>query len=57
MYVIEKQFIIGNPMIWVQKLNENDITYEYKSIEDANIKLEELKASDNTGREYRIFEI
>jgi len=64
MYVIHKQFIptdtnMGDPnwakrQIWVLKLNPNDTIDEFETLEDADVKKNELINSDPTGRIYKI---
>jgi hypothetical protein len=54
MYQIQQQFIPGNPQIWVVKLAEGDEDFIFDTEEEANTKMEELIANDNTGREYKI---
>jgi hypothetical protein len=54
MYQIQQQFIPGNPQIWVARLAEGDEDFIFETEEDANTKMEELIANDNTGREYKI---
>ena len=64
MYVIHKQLIptdinMGDPnwvkrQIWVLKLNPNDTIDEFKTLEDAEVKKNELTGSDPTGRIYKI---
>ena len=64
MYVIHKQLIptdinMGDPnwvkrQIWVLKLNPNDTIDEFETLEDAEVKKNELTGSDPTGRIYKI---
>ena len=64
MYVIHKQLIptdinMGDPnwvkrQIWVLKLNPNDTIDEFETLEDAEVKKNELFNSDPTGRIYKI---
>ena len=64
MYVIHKQLIptdinMGDPnwvkrQIWVLKLNPNDTIDEFETLEDAEVKKNELIGSDPTGRIYKI---
>ena len=51
------EYIPGNSQIWVAKLNPEDPVYQYSDYGEAVIKMEELKASDPTGRDYRIVEM
>ena len=54
MYFINKQMLPGNNLIWVLKLNESDKVYSFDSLEEAEIKKDELMSSDSTGRIYKI---
>jgi hypothetical protein len=54
MYQIQQQFIPGNPQIWVARLAEGDEDFIFDTEEEANTKMAELVANDNTGREYKI---
>lgn len=54
MYFINKQMLPGNNLIWVLKLNESDKVYSFDSLEEAEIKKDELMRSDSTGRVYKI---
>lgn len=54
-YVILKQFIPGNEQIWVEKLDANDPIYEYDTLEEAEVKKEELQLADPT-RGFKIVE-
>lgn len=54
-YIIFMQFIPGNDMIWVEKLNDSDPIYEYSTLEEAEIKKSELEAADPE-RGYKIIE-
>ena len=54
MYQIQQQFIPGNPQIWVARLAEGDEDFIFDTEEEANTKMEELIANDNTGREYKV---
>jgi hypothetical protein len=56
-YQIQIQFIPGNDMIWVAKLNPEDSLYEYDNIIDAQTKATELQDADTTGRQYRVAEL
>jgi hypothetical protein len=56
-YQVQIQFIPGNDMIWVAKLNPEDTLYEYDNIIDAQTKATELQEADTTGRQYRVVEI
>ena len=54
MYVIHKQLIPNNNLIWVLKINNSDVIHSFSTIEEAEIKLNELKHSDTDGRGYKI---
>ncbi len=54
MYVIHKQLIPKNNLIWVLKLNESDVIYSYETIEEAEVKLTELINLETESREYKI---
>ena len=54
MYQIQQQFIPGNPQIWVARLAEGDEDFIFDTEEEANIKMAELVAADDTGREYKV---
>ena len=54
MYVIHKQLIPKNNLIWVLKINDSDVIHSFSTIEEAEIKLNELKNSDTDGRGYKI---
>jgi 3-dehydroquinate synthase class II len=54
MYVIHKQLIPNNNLIWVLKINDSDVIHSFSTIEEAEIKLNELKHSDTDGRGYKI---
>jgi len=54
MYQIQFQFIPGNSMIWVTKLNQNDPLYNYDNESDAIKQASILQESDNTGRIYKV---
>jgi len=53
MYVVLKQFIIGNDQIWVAKINPDDPEYIYDTEQEAADKAAELQAADPTGRQYK----
>jgi len=53
-YVIHKQLIPKNNLIWVLKLNDSDSLFEYDNLEDAEQKLSELVSSDVDDRKYKI---
>ena len=53
-YVIHKQLIPKNNLIWVLKLNDSDTIYSYETIEEAEVKLNELINLETEGREYKI---
>ena len=54
MYQIQIQFIPGNDMIWVAKLNPEDPIYEYLDENEAINKANELQSSDPSGRLYKV---
>lgn len=66
-YVIQKQLIpldvnAGDPswaqrQIWVLRLNQNDVVDEFDTIEEAEIKKNELIYNDPTPRVYKIVEV
>jgi len=63
-YVVQKQLIptdvnAGDPnwvkrQIWVYKLNSDDTTDEFNTIEEAQSKRDELDNEDPTTRVYRV---
>jgi hypothetical protein len=54
MYVIHKQLIPKNTLIWVLKINDSDDLHSFSTLEEAELKLNELKNSDADGRDYKI---
>lgn len=54
MYQVEMQFIPGNNMIWVARLNPDDPIYQYNNEPEAQAKAQELQSQDPTGRQYRV---
>jgi hypothetical protein len=54
MYIVLKQFILGNDQIWVTKLDENDSEYIYPTEQEAMDKADELQNTDATGRQYKV---
>jgi len=56
-YQVQMQFIPGNNMIWVAKLNADDSIYEYDNYAEAKVKATELQEADITGRQYRVAEL
>jgi len=54
MYVIHKQLIPKNTLIWVLKINNSDDLHSFSTLEEAELKLNELKNSDTDGRDYKI---
>jgi hypothetical protein len=54
MYQIQQQYIPGLSQIWVARLAEGDEDFIFDTEEEANTKLAELVAADDTGREYKI---
>ena len=57
MYQVEMQFIPGNNMIWVARLNPDDPIYQYDNEPEAQVKAQELQSQDPTGRLYRVVQI
>jgi hypothetical protein len=53
MYQVQMQFIPGNDIAWVARLNSEDLIYEYEIEQDALDKAAELESLDITGRKYR----
>jgi hypothetical protein len=51
------EFIPGNTMIWVARLNPDDPIYKYDNEPEAQAKADELAANDPTGRQYRIVQL
>ena len=51
------EFIPGNTMIWVARLNPTDPIYEYDNEPEAQAKADELQANDPSGRLYRIVQL
>jgi hypothetical protein len=54
MYVIHKQLIPKNNLIWVLKINESDSIYSFDNLEEATFKKEELIQNEIDGRVYKI---
>ncbi len=54
MYVIHKQLIPKNNLIWVLKINESDSIYSFDNLEEAIFKKEELVQNETNGRVYKI---
>jgi hypothetical protein len=54
MYVIHKQLIPKNNLIWVLKINESDSIYSFDNLEEAIFKKEELLQNETNGRVYKI---
>ena len=57
MYEIQMEFIPGNNMIWVARLNPEDPIYQYPTLMEAEAKGFELENADSTNRKYRVVEI
>jgi hypothetical protein len=57
MFQVQMQFIPGNDMIWVARLNPDDPIYEYDNEAEAQAKADELKSQDPTDRQYRVVSI
>jgi hypothetical protein len=51
------EFIPGNNMIWVARLNPEDPIYEYTDETEAINKANELQAADPSGRLYRVINL
>ena len=56
-YEVQMQFIPGNDMIWVARLNPDDPIYQYDNEPEAQAKADELQAADPTGRKYKVIQI
>lgn len=56
-YQVQMQFIPGSNIIWVAKMNQEDPIYEYDNYTEAETKALELKSTDTSGRDYRVFSI
>lgn len=56
-YEVQMQFIPGNDMIWVARLNPDDPIYQYSKKTDAQAKATQLQKNDPTGRQYRVVTI
>ena len=57
MWQVQMEFIPGNTMIWVARLNPTDPIYEYDNEPEAQAKADELAANDPSGRLYRIVQL
>ena len=57
MFEVQMQFIPGNDMIWVARLNPDDPIYQYDNEPEAQAKADELQAADPTGRKYRVVKL
>ena len=57
MWQVQMEFIPGNTMIWVARLNPDDPIYEYDNEPEAQAKADELSANDPSGRLYRIVQL
>jgi len=57
MWQVQKEFIPGNPQIWVAQLNPTDPIYDYPTEAEAQAKADELQAADPSGRAYRAQQI
>jgi len=57
MYQVQMEFIPGNNMIWVARLNPEDPIYEYTDETEAINKANELQAADPSGRLYRVINL
>lgn len=56
-YQVQMEFIPGNSMIWVARLNPEDPVYEYDNFAEAQAKATELQDADTTGRQYRVAQL
>lgn len=54
MYQVQMEFIPGNNMIWVARINAEDPIYEYADETEAINKANELQNADHSGRAYRV---
>jgi hypothetical protein len=54
MFIILKQFILGNDQIWVTKLDKNDLEYIYSIEQEAIDKASELQTNDPDKRQYKV---
>ena len=43
--------------VWVEKLNSDDIVYQYSTENEALIKRDELSVDDTTGRLFKVVEV
>lgn len=57
MWQVQMEFIPGNTIIWVARLNPDDPIYEYDNEPEAQAKADELQANDPSGRLYRIVQL
>ena len=57
MFEVQMQFIPGNDMIWVARLNPDDPIYQYDNEPEAQAKATELQNADTTGRKYRVVKL
>jgi hypothetical protein len=56
-YRIFMQFIPGLDDIWVAQLGPSDPIYDFDDYDEAELKKDELQASDPTGRQYKVEQI
>jgi hypothetical protein len=56
-YQVQMEFIPGNSMIWVARLNPDDPIYDYDNFAEAQAKAIELQEADETGRQYRVAQL
>ena len=54
LYTIMMQKDLGNFNVYVSSLVKGQEAYIYSTLEEAEAKITELKAADNTNREYYI---
>ena len=57
MYQVQMQFIPGNNMVWVAKLNPTDPMYDYDTLAEAETQANALQNADTTGRHYRVVKL
>ena len=54
MYQVQMEFIPGNNMIWVARINPEDPIYEYADETEAINKANELQDADPSERIYKV---
>jgi hypothetical protein len=55
-YIVLMQFVPGLDQIWVARLTPEDPIYEFDTLEECQVKAQELQDADETGRQYRASE-